>query len=308
MKIYIDPGHGTTGEDTGATGILNGVTINENEQNLLIAKAAQRVLEASGHKVTMSRTENKNCGAIDPLHQADKNLIASANKCKAGDYELMISIHNNDAENPKARGFQLFYKTGNGKKDESKKLADKIGEALNDVVAKNLIGTRVENGADYYGILRLHDKIGVLCECVFMSNSSDLEILVEKSAEIGEKLAEGINNYLGVKTPEIEPQAVYFRVRKSWEDAESQIGAYTVFENAVKCANEHPGYYVFDEDGVALYPITEAELPYKELYEDLSESFKALDSLYVAEQEKNKKLEEKLQDLKGKLGNLAKEI
>ncbi|MCC8047318.1 MAG: amidase [Clostridiales bacterium] len=45
-----------------------------------------------------------------------------------------------------------------------------------------------------------------------------------------------------------------YRVRKTWADASSQIGAYSSLDNAKKCADEHSGYYVFDESGNAIYP------------------------------------------------------
>ena len=51
---------------------------------------------------------------------------------------------------------------------------------------------------------------------------------------------------------EVKPEPFY-RVRKSWEDAKSQLGAYTVLENAKK--NCPTGYYVFDESGKIVYPV-----------------------------------------------------
>ena len=48
-----------------------------------------------------------------------------------------------------------------------------------------------------------------------------------------------------------------YRVRKSWSDAASQKGAYSVLENAKKCCDQAgSGYYVFDEDGKIVYPKT----------------------------------------------------
>lgn len=59
-----------------------------------------------------------------------------------------------------------------------------------------------------------------------------------------------------------EPTVVnWYRVRKSWDDAEGQIGAYTVFENAKERADNNPGYSVFDEMGVKIYPENKFE-PY----------------------------------------------
>ena len=44
-----------------------------------------------------------------------------------------------------------------------------------------------------------------------------------------------------------------YRVRKSWMDAASQKGAFSVLENAKRCADANPGYTVFDGDGKAVY-------------------------------------------------------
>lgn len=46
-----------------------------------------------------------------------------------------------------------------------------------------------------------------------------------------------------------------YRVRKTWEDTKSQIGAYSSLENAKKACKE--GYSVFDENGKAVYTVEE---------------------------------------------------
>ena len=45
----------------------------------------------------------------------------------------------------------------------------------------------------------------------------------------------------------------YYRVRKSWKDAGSQLGAYTVLDNAKAMADKHEGYTVYDWNGKAVY-------------------------------------------------------
>lgn len=45
----------------------------------------------------------------------------------------------------------------------------------------------------------------------------------------------------------------WYRVRKSWADAKSQKGAYKILDNAKKCADQNPGYKVFDADGKVVY-------------------------------------------------------
>lgn len=276
-RIYIDVGHGTTGEDTGATGTLNGVLYQENECNLKIALAAYEALTAAGHTVTLSRTENRNITEkIGSYGQADSNLIASANRVNAGAYDLMVSIHNNSAGNASARRHQLFYKISNGREAESKKLAESISGCLAGVIPCNYVA-----GSDYYGILRLHDKIGVLCECAFMSNAEDLAVLASGTAEIGAAIARGINTYLDAAPAGNRPHGSgIYRVRKTWADAGSQLGAYSILQNAINLADRNPGYSVFDENGTAVYPVpapgaAEPEAPTEPDYKALCEELRA---------------------------------
>ena len=69
-------------------------------------------------------------------------------------------------------------------------------------------------------------------------------------------------------TPEVKPlpDTAYpekltdglYRVRRNWEDGNrGQIGAYRFLSNAKKRADNNPGYSVFTDDGVAIYPVAE---------------------------------------------------
>lgn len=49
---------------------------------------------------------------------------------------------------------------------------------------------------------------------------------------------------------------IFYRVRKTWADVDSQLGAYTVLANAKECVDKNPGYKVFDETGKQVYPAT----------------------------------------------------
>lgn len=64
-------------------------------------------------------------------------------------------------------------------------------------------------------------------------------------------------NGAAVSQPDTKPsdssQSLY-RVRKSWSDSKSQIGAYSSLDNAKKACKT--GYYVFDESGKVVYPET----------------------------------------------------
>ena len=52
--------------------------------------------------------------------------------------------------------------------------------------------------------------------------------------------------------------SVYFRVRKTWADKASQLGAFRVLQYAKQCADKNPGYAVFNESGGQIYPAEKA--------------------------------------------------
>lgn len=57
------------------------------------------------------------------------------------------------------------------------------------------------------------------------------------------------------------PSTGLYRVRKTWADITSQKGAFKVLDNAKACADKNPGYSVYDEDGKAVYPVTQSAAP-----------------------------------------------
>ena len=72
-------------------------------------------------------------------------------------------------------------------------------------------------------------------------------------ARLGD-LAAKVTAALGGSTPAAPATGSgLYRVRKAWLDAKSQKGAFSVLENAKKCADENAGYSVFDEDGKNVY-------------------------------------------------------
>ena len=73
------------------------------------------------------------------------------------------------------------------------------------------------------------------------------EVLKDKRAEYGERF------FAQYGAP------VYFRVRKTWKDKASQLGAFRVYQNAKACADANPGYAVFNESGEQIYPAEDNE-------------------------------------------------
>lgn len=67
----------------------------------------------------------------------------------------------------------------------------------------------------------------------------------------------------GSSDSDAKEQVKWYRVRKTWSDSKSQKGAYKLFGNAKKCADQNQGYKVFDADGKVVYePKTAADVPY----------------------------------------------
>lgn len=63
--------------------------------------------------------------------------------------------------------------------------------------------------------------------------------------------------------PEKPETTEVYRVRKSWTDSKSQIGAYKVLENAKEQADKNEGYKVYNSSGKVVYTPSAAFVPYR---------------------------------------------
>lgn len=70
------------------------------------------------------------------------------------------------------------------------------------------------------------------------------------------QIAAEVNKRLGASGSEDKPQetAGYYRIRKIWADAKTQVGAYKNLDGAKKECDKHLGYSVFDDQGNKVYP------------------------------------------------------
>ena len=66
-----------------------------------------------------------------------------------------------------------------------------------------------------------------------------------------------VKKYMGEEVKPTVTTKEMYRVRKAWADSKSQIGAYTILENAKKACKE--GYYVFDSKGNIVFPEKEIQ-------------------------------------------------
>ncbi len=71
-------------------------------------------------------------------------------------------------------------------------------------------------------------------------------------ARLGD-LAAKVTANLGSTPSSSKTGSTLYRVRKSWADAKTQKGAFSILENAKNCADSNAGYSVFDESGNKVY-------------------------------------------------------
>ena len=133
---------------------------------------------------------------------------------------------------------------------------------------------------NYYGFLHGARTVGVpalILEHSFHTNTRITNWLLDESNldRLAKAEAEAIAKYFGMMgkedvtaatpapAPSEAPAEKYYRVRKSWDDVKSQIGAYKILNNAKKPENCPEGYTVYDWNGNAVYLIRNVVEPPK---------------------------------------------
>jgi N-acetylmuramoyl-L-alanine amidase len=251
LNIVLDPGHG--GMDPGA--IRAGVR--EKDVVLAIAKELKRLLEARGHRVTLTRTGDY----FVSLSQRTRLARDSGG-------DLFLSIHANTNPSTTVSGMEAYFLTLQRATDhEAQELADKenasdmVGLAPsergnNDVLeilmdlrmsrvmarsnelanqllsaarsAPDLEARKVKQAG--FRVLRSLAMPSVLLECAYLSNSADRQLL---STGAGQKrlasiIDAGVARYIGDHVPELAGTppawATRYRVRSGdslWKLAQS---------------------------------------------------------------------------------------
>ncbi len=216
------------------------------------------------------------------MEQGKDMALQSRGKAAAG-YDLFISIHsnavgrgvNNSVDYPVAITMVADNKT------DIDEISKQVGEILAQVVAvtmdtnqaartytKQSSNDRDGNGIyddEYYGVLngaKLVNVPGIILEHSFHTNARATAWLLDNKnlLHMAEMEAAALAKYYGMtlqpgsdipeETPEQEV-VTWYRVRKSWEDKASQIGAYRVKDNAIM--NCPSGYSVYEDNGEVIY-------------------------------------------------------
>lgn len=191
---------------------------------------------------------------IDVMLMHDESMQEKCQKSNAFGADLHVCIHTN-AFNGSVTGTRMFYYADGG---EGHKACKAIFAQLAPVTPGDSENIRVD--ASLYEV-KVPSAPTAYCECEFHDNADTAKWIIENTTLIGETIAKGICNYFGItykaggsaSTPTQKPTSgELYRVRKSWADAASQIGAFAVLENAIKVCKT--GYSVFDSKGNVVYP------------------------------------------------------
>lgn len=171
--VVIDPGHGGTQQP----GVVAG-TLCEKEINLQVACKLRDLLEQDNIRVIMTRTED--------VYMKLGPRIDMANEIAA---DCFLSIHCNSFDNPKVRGFEVFYY----KSDAGEEMAESMRKAA------ELLGIRTrECKSGNYQVLRDADVPAALAEIGYFTCPEELALLRDDSYQqlIAQALRDGMLNYL----------------------------------------------------------------------------------------------------------------
>ena len=211
-----------------------------------MAFALSEVLSKYGVDYKLSRTQD-----------IDTDMDSKVAMCNAYKPDLVVDIHFNAGG---GQGFEVYYSRVGG---TSKTLAENINNEVKKIMSSRGVKTRLgDSGSDYFAIIRETNAPAVLCEGGFVDNWTDSEFIKSNYKKLAEAYAKGILKTLGIKStsgatnskPASKPSNTVdrlYRIRKTWSDIKSQIGAYKDLENAKKACKS--GYTVFDWNGKAVY-------------------------------------------------------
>lgn len=243
-KIFIDAGHG--GNDPGASGC----GLVEKTITLAVSKRVQYHLGRHGVVVVMSRTGDTN-----------PSLTQRSNIANSNGVDASISIHCN-AFNGAAYGVETYtYGTGSNEIRLANCVHNKI---INDKLYNFNRGVKQGN----LHMVREPQMAAILVEMAFIDNQSDASLLKSKQEEFAIAISKGLLEYVGISwkgestaSKPSTPSGELYRVRKSWSDAASQIGAYSDLNNAKAICDKNPGYSVFNSAGTKVYPVSVPSTP-----------------------------------------------
>lgn len=254
VRIAIDSGHGLYTSGKEVPSYMGYGKIKEWELNDKITRKIIELLK-DYEDVEILRLD-------DPTGRRNVPLKERTDKANAWGADLLISNHHNAGIGGKAGGGLVVYRYPNSNKF-TKEMQKSLYDCL--IAETGLKGNRATPLAEAnFHMLRESKMAAVLIEHGFMDSPSDMKVIMKP--DFATKSARGVVNWLEkhfklkkkatpIDQPKVTAPTGLYRVRKSWENAKSQIGAYAILNNAKKVADQNKGYKVFDENGKVVYPV-----------------------------------------------------
>lgn len=193
----------------------------------------------------------------DPTGQTDVPLINRTNKANNAKATILVSFHHNADKGVYGShgGTETF--TLNKSLPETERIARILHNKIVPVYGLRDRGLKKKD----LHMLRESHMTAVLLEGGFMDSLTDIGVLrnpdILKRAGIA--LADGIAQVYGLKL-KVGPAIVeaikkpVYRIRESWGNAKSQKGAYADLNSAIEISKQNPGYEVYNESGVQVFP------------------------------------------------------
>ena len=235
MKFNIHAGHNF--KVPGAGGCFSETSEDRKVKDLVISK-----LRSLGHTVYDCTDEDGTTSGA--------NLANIVNKCNAHKVDLDVSIHFN-AFNGSAHGTEVF--------QYDSKTNSYASGVVNAIASLGFTNRGVKNGSHLY-VIRNTISPAILIECCFCDCRTDANIynaekmataivkgLTGQTVNGGSSSSGGSGSTGGGSSSSGE----MYRIRKSWSDSKSQVGAYRNLESAKKACPV--GYSVYNNAGKEVY-------------------------------------------------------
>lgn len=187
--VVLDAGHGAS--DSGKVGV-NGAL--EKDINLSIMLKLREYLEQKGIMVVLTRVDDSPLYKEGDVNHKLADMKKRLDVMEAAQPDAVVSIHQNSYTKETVKGPQVFYYAAS---TQGEKLAQNLQDCFDLVVGEEQNTRTIKPNRDYYLLVHTPYTI-VICECGFLSNPEEADLLITDAYQekIAEALSEGIFNYL----------------------------------------------------------------------------------------------------------------
>jgi len=265
FKVALDAGHGLYTSGKRCLASIDGNQTREWVLNSRICDKIQSILQGyDGYEILR---------VDDVSGQTDVPLSTRCAKANSWGATIYLSVHHNAGVNGGAGGGIEVYIYLNTNDSTTISAQNDLYDCL--VRHTGLSGNRSppKRKADF-AVLRETSMVAVLAECGFMDSTTDTPIILTDTfaQQVAEAYVEFIASWGALTKKYVEPVYVapvvepvpvapvveakqMYRIRLSWGDIKSQIGAYSNIDSAKHLVDQYNQYKVFDNDGNVIYEV-----------------------------------------------------